>query len=125
MGLTPPETVRKLQTTLHAKAKDSPGSRFYALYDTGYRSAVLAFAYRLCHANGDALGVDQQTFTDIAAYGVSRWLDELAAVLRAKRSRPEAVRRVLILKPGQPSQSRPLGIPTSKDRVVETAALGL
>jgi RNA-directed DNA polymerase len=123
MSLTTPESVRKLQTTLHAKAKDSPDYRFYALYDKVYRSAVMAFAYRLCRANGGTPGVDGQTFDDIETDGVRRWLDELTTELREKRYRPEAVRRVMIPKPGQKGRYRPLGIPTIKDRVVQTAAL--
>ena len=123
MGLATPESVRKLQTTFHAKAKNAPDYRFYALYDKVYRSDVLMFAYRLCRANGGAPGVDDQTFEDIKAYGVTRWLDELARELREKTYRPEAVRRVMIPKPGQKGRYRPLGIPTIKDRVVETAAL--
>ena len=123
MGLATPETVRKLQTTLHAKAKDSPDYRFYALYDKMYRPDVLTYAYRLCHANGGAPGVDGQTFEGIESYGVARWLDELATALRGKAYRPNAVRRVMIPKPGQKGRYRPLGIPTITDRVVETAAL--
>ena len=84
MGLATPETVGKLQTTLHAKAKDSPDYRFYTLYDKVYRSDVLALAYRLCRANGGAPGVDGQTFEGIKEYGVRRWLDELATELRKK-----------------------------------------
>ncbi len=123
MGLAPPVKVQKLQTTLHAKAKDSPGYRFYALYDKVYRLDVLTFAYRLCRANGGAPGVDAQSFEDIESYGVDRWLDELVGELRAKTYRPEAVRRVMIPKPAQKGRFRPLGIPTIKDRVIETAAM--
>jgi group II intron reverse transcriptase/maturase len=123
MGLAPPLKVRKLQATLHAKAKDSPGYRFYALYDKVYRLDVLTFAYRLCRANGGAPGVDGQSFEDIESYGLDRWLDELAVELRAKTYRPDAVRRVMIPKPAQKGRYRPLGIPTIKDRVIETAAM--
>ena len=122
MNLVPPRTVEKLQATLHAKAKESSDYRFYALYDKVYRSDVLEYAYRLCRQNGGAEGVDGQTFEDIETYGHGRWLDELAEELRTKRHRPEAVRRVHIPKPGQPGRTRPLGIPTIRDRVVMTAA---
>ena len=122
VSLVPPRTVEKLQATLHAKAKGSPDYRFYALYDKVYRSDVLEHAYRLCRRNGGAEGVDGQTFEDIETYGHRRWLDELTEELRTKRYRPEAVRRVHIPKPGQPGRTRPLGIPTIRDRVVMTAA---
>ncbi len=85
MGLAPPVKVQKLQTTLHAKAKDSPGYRFYALYDKVYRLDVLTFAYRLCRANGGAPGVDGQSFEDIESYGLDRWLDEDTQVNRLNR----------------------------------------
>ena len=122
VSLTPPTTVGKLQETLHAKTKGSPSDRFYALYDKVYRADVLGYAHRICHSNGGAPGVDGQTFEDIEKYGRQRWRGELAEELRTKRYRPEAVRRVLIPKPGQPGRTRPLGIPTIKDRVVMTAA---
>ena len=82
MSLTTPESVQKLQTALHDKAKESPNFRFYALYDKVYRKDVLAFAYECCKANGGAAGVDGQTFEDIEAYGKERWLDELAQELK-------------------------------------------
>lgn len=123
VSLVPPLKVGKLQETLHAKAKESSSYRFYALYDKVYRADVLWHAYRICQFNGGAAGVDGQTFKDIEAYGQQRWLDELAEELRTKRYRPEAVRRVHIPKPGQPDRTRPLGIPTIKDRVVMTSAM--
>ena len=67
MSLTTPYSVQKLQTALHAKAKESPDFRFYALYDKVYRKDVLAFAYERCKANGGAAGVDGQTFEGIEA----------------------------------------------------------
>lgn len=123
MSLQPPAKVQKLQAALHVKAKGTPTYRFYALYDKLYREDILLFAYRCCKANGGAAGVDSQEFADIEAYGLERWLGELTEGLRSKTYRPQAVRRVLIPKPGQPGHTRPLGIPTIKDRVVQTAAL--
>ena len=78
MSLTTPTSVQKLQMALHAKAKESPDFRFYALYDKVYRKDVLAYAYERCKANGGAAGVDNQTFEDTEQNGLERWLDELA-----------------------------------------------
>ena len=88
MGLKTPETVSKLQQSLHAKAKESPTFRFYTLYDKVYRADVLAFAYRCSNAKDGASGIDGQTFADIESYGVDRWLGELAEALRKKTYRP-------------------------------------
>lgn len=121
MSLTPPQSVEKLQKALHAKAKAAPTYRFYALYDKLYRADVLAYAYACCRANGGAAGVDGQTFEQIEAYGVDKWLGALAQALQKKTYRPQAVRRVYLAKPD--GKQRPLGIPTVADRVVQTAAL--
>jgi len=121
VSLVPPETVRKLQAALHAKAKGAPTYRFYALYDKVYRADILAYAYARCKANGGAAGVDNQTFADIESSGLERWLGALAQALRDKTYRPQAVRRVSIPKPN--GQQRPLGIPTITDRVAQTALL--
>jgi RNA-directed DNA polymerase len=121
MSLPPPETVGKLQAALHAKAKEAPTYRFYALYDKLYRADVLDHAYRRCRANGGAAGVDGQTFADLEAYGVAKWLGELAKELHGKAYQPQAVRRVWI--PKADGQQRPLGIPTIRDRVVQMAAV--
>jgi group II intron reverse transcriptase/maturase len=121
MSLPTLPTVQKLQTALHAKAKGSPKYRFYALYDKICRKDVLWLAWRRCLINGGAPGVDQQTFADIEAYGEAKWLGELEEELRTKTYQPQPVRRVYIPKPD--GKQRPLGIPTIKDRVVQTAAM--
>lgn len=79
--------------------------------------------YRICQSNGGSAGVDGQKFDDIERYGRKQWLDELTEELRMKRYRPKPVRKVHIPKPGKSRRTRPLGIPTIKDRVVMTAAM--
>src|SRR2546425_11970064 len=124
MSLTTPVSVQELQTALPDKAKESPDFRFYALYDKVYRKDVLAFAYECCKANGGAAGVDRQTFLDIEAYGVERWLDELAQELKSRTYQPLPVRRVYIPKPD--GKQRPLGITALPDRTAGMAGvLGL
>ena len=121
-NLTTPPSVQKLQSALHAKAKEEPGYRFYLLYDKVSRADVLVCAYRCCKANKGAAGVDGQTFEDIEAYGEVRWIRELAQRLRSKTYETNAVKRVWIPKPNS-SKLRPLGVPTITERVVQTAVL--
>ena len=121
MSLKPPDKVRKLRETLHAKAKGAPGYRFYSLYDKIHRKDVLAYAYACSKAKGGAAGVDRQTFEWIGQYGEERWLGELEQELREKTYKPGAVRRVYLPKPD--GGRRPLGIPTVRDRVAQTAAV--
>ena len=82
-GLSTPEGVQKLQTALHAKAKNEPDYRFYVLYDKISRDDILAHAYALCHSNQGAPGVDGQDFAEVETYGRERWLGELALVFEA------------------------------------------
>ena len=106
-NLTTPKRVQKLQA-LHAKAKAGAGYRFYALYDKISRDDILAHAYAQCRSNKGAPGIDGQDFADIEAYGVERWLAELALALRQETYRPEPIRRVFI--PKANGKLRPLGI---------------
>ncbi len=119
--LPDPEKVRRLQRALHAKAKGSPEFRFYSLSDKVWRADVMAVAWQEVRRNRGAAGVDGETVADIEAYGVDRWLGELARDLKAGTYRPNAVRQVLIPKK-QCGKFRPLGIPCVRDRVAQTAA---
>ena len=83
-----PKSVQKLQKALHAKAKAEAGYRFYALYDKISREDILVHAYAQCRSNKGAPGVDGQDSADIEAYGVQRWLGELALALRQETYRP-------------------------------------
>jgi RNA-directed DNA polymerase len=120
MSLETPEKIRSLQRKLYCKAKAEPAFRFYILYDKICREDVLGHAYALARANAGAPGVDGVTFAQIEASGVEAWLAGLREDLVAKTYRPDAVRRVMIPKPG--GGERPLGIPTIRDRVIQTAA---
>jgi group II intron reverse transcriptase/maturase len=120
-NLSTPKSVRKLQKALHAKAKAEAGYRFYALYDKISRDDILAHAYAQCRSNKGAPGVDGQEFADIEAYGVERWLGELALALRQETYRPDPIRRVFI--PKANGKLRPLGLSTLRDRVCMTAAM--
>ena len=121
-SLAAPESVRKLQTALHAKAKESPDFRFYSLSDKVWRADLLQAAWHAVRRNGGAAGVDGETVQHIEQRGVERWLGELARDLKEGSYRPNAVRQVLIPKK-QAGKYRPLGIPCVRDRVAQTAAL--
>jgi RNA-directed DNA polymerase len=121
VSLQTPECVRRLQRALYVKAKTEPAYRFSLLYDKVYRDDILLQAYHVSRAARGARtpGVDGVTFEDIDAAGQEEWLAGLKRMLQDKTYRPDPVRRVVIDKPG--GGQRPLGIPTTRDRVVQTA----
>lgn len=116
-----PESLFKLRKKLYIKAKQELKFRFYALYDRIYRPDVLAAAWAQVVANNGKPGVDGVSISMIKASPEreTAFLDELHQTLKEKRYRPQAVRRVMIEKPN--GGQRPLGIPTLRDRVAQTA----
>ena len=121
MSLTTPSKIRELQKKLYVKAKQEPNYRFYLLYDKMYREDVLAHAYDLARSKQGAPGVDGVSFQAIeSGAGVEVWLASLRKELQDQTYQPRPVRRVMIPKAG--GGERALGIPTIRDRVVQTAA---
>jgi RNA-directed DNA polymerase len=116
------DRVRALQRVLYRSAKQDPERRFHALFDKVARSDVMWRAWDDVRANKGAPGVDGISIGAIEESGVQVFLEGLAAELRTGTYRPEALRRVHIPKPGRPGQTRPLGIPAVRDRVVMAAA---
>jgi RNA-directed DNA polymerase len=119
------DASRALQRVLYRSAKQDPNRRFHALYDKVARGDILWWAWDDVRANRGAPGSDGVTITAVEASGVAAFLADLAdlaAALKAGTYRPAPLRRVRIPKPGQPGRTRPLSIPTVRDRVAMTAA---
>jgi len=112
------ERVADLQGKLYQKAKQGKDYRFYVLYDKMFIPYMLREAWKRVRANGGSPGLDGRTIIDIEAYGIEIYLSEIGEELRKRTYRPNAVKRVMI--PKASGGMRPLGIPTVRDRIVQT-----
>jgi group II intron reverse transcriptase/maturase len=113
--------IQEFQRKLYEKAKSDKKFRFYSLYDKTYRTDILEEAYRKAKSNGGTCGVDGETFEDVETKGRAEYLRELQQELKTEEYKPKPVLRVYI--PKENGKKRPLGIPTVKDRIVQTAFL--
>lgn len=115
------ERVRKLQRTLYQCAKKNPKWKAWSLYGELCKREILEEAFWQVARNGGAPGVDGENIRTLAndAELRERFLDGLKKELQNKTYRCNAIRRVWI--PKANGKKRPLGIPTVKDRVVQTA----
>lgn len=113
------EKVQDFQRKIYQKAKQEKEYKFYVLYDKIRRPEFLREAYKHVKSNGGAPGIDGVTFEQIEAEGMEEFIDGIIKELEKKTYKPEPVKRVYILK--ENGKQRPLGIPTIRDRVVQTS----
>lgn len=114
-----PDKLQSLQRTLYRKAKENRRWRAWSLYADLCRRDVLETALKAVVGNAGAAGVDGVTTEEIKT-SAAAFLDGVQTQLREKSYRPSPVLRVWIPKADGKTQ-RPLGIPTVKDRIVQTA----
>jgi RNA-directed DNA polymerase len=119
-AINTPEKVRVLQIKLYRSAKANPNRLFGVLYDKMYRKDILYEAWKRVRSNKGTAGVDRQSIEETEErVGVANLLNDIAVQLKSKKYRPQPVIRVYI--PKSDGKQRPLGIPTVKDRIVQTA----
>jgi RNA-directed DNA polymerase len=115
------EKARQLQRTLYQSAKEKPTRRFHALYDKMYREDIMTQAWKQVKANRGSAGIDRVSIQYIQEeYGENRFIKETCGQLKNGTYRPSPVRRVDI--PKGDGRTRPLGIPTVRDRLVQMVA---
>lgn len=119
MATTQGAKIRAFQRKLYKLSKQEADYRFYSLYDKVCRCDILMEAYRQCKANKGVAGLDRVTFADIEHQGLDNWIEQVSQMLSSRGYTPQPVMRVYIQKPD--GGQRPLGIPTIRDRVVQTA----
>ena len=120
-GLIHTGKIQEFQRKLYDKAKAEPKCRFHSLYDKTYRMEMLIEAFRRVKINGGASGVDNQAIEEIEENGAIEYLEALQKELKENRYKPKPVKRVYI--PKKNGKMRPLGIPTIRDRIVQTSFL--
>jgi RNA-directed DNA polymerase len=94
------------------------GGKWFSLVDKVIRPTTLEAAWRKVARNKGTAGVDGQSIERFAIQA-ARYLPELHLALREGSYRPQPIKRVEI--PKADGRTRPLGIPTVKDRIVQTA----
>ena len=114
------ERVQELREKLYLAAKKSKTRRFHALFDKVHRMDFLTSAWKQVKANKGSAGIDNETIADIIKKGEDTVLAEIQYRLQNKKYYPKKVKRVYIPKPD--GKQRPLGIPTVRDRIVQTSA---
>jgi len=113
------DKAQELYKKLYLVAKKSKTRRFHAIYDKVYRMDILNKAWKQVKVNGGTAGVDNESIRDIIANGEELAITEIQQILKDGRYRPRKVKRVHI--PKSDGRKRPLGIPTVRDRIVQTA----
>lgn len=118
-----PASLFRLRQRLGQKAKQEPHFKFYSLYSLVMRRDTLEAAWAAVQENRGAPGIDgiSLEMVEQSAGGVAGFLNEIEEALRSRSYKPGMVKRVYI--PKANGKMRPLGIPTVRDRVVQTAVL--